>query len=283
MASPKKRLKKVQEEVDKLQKQFSKPSKKSQKNLDQATWTIISAGLTLLALYVGILIVPGLTVAGILTGNMNIAIGMAALYGALIYVAGESGRTFSFPFALITVAIGVAGWSFLPEQVATTLSPERLLGVDIPPLNGVSFLILSLAVAAIYWAVTIRISGKAKKPEKVADRVAKKFAKTADIYLGIASVIALAALYVAYVGLANVGQLLGQVGDLLALEPFLSSNLFAVIAGYFSFGGELPIIGSVPFLQNLGADGWLFIAGGVFLVAVAAYYSTSGPTSRLFR
>lgn len=283
MAKAKKRLENIRDEVEDLQEQFSQANSTQKKSLGKGTWTMISAALTLIGLYVGILIVPTLSVSDLITGHQNLALGILLLYGALIYVSGESGRTFSFPFALITVAVGVALWSFMPSAVTTALSPERILGVELPPINGVTFLIMSVAVAALYWAVTIRVTGRAKKPEKIADRVVKKFAKVVDTYASILAVIGLGGIYLGYVALSNGGQLIGQVGDILALEPFLSSDVFTIAVGYLSFGGELPVVGEVPFLQSLGPTGWLFLAGGGLLLAVAAYYSASGPTSRLFR
>lgn len=255
----------------------------SASNFDKGVSKILSGAISLAALAAVLALIPGVTIVGYLTSNMELAILILAVYFGLIYISSASARGFSLPFAIITFAIVAALWRFVPDSISSVLDPEMLLGTQLPEVNALQLFIFAIVFSGIYWAINVRISGSAKKPEKVFDRVVKRFSSVIDIYTTMAGFLVLGAFYILFTVFQNGAQVMGEIGTVLAAQPWIPSNLFAVVSGYLALGGELPIIGQIPILSELSANQFAFITLIVVAIAVMAYSSSSGPTARLLR
>jgi hypothetical protein len=251
-------------------------------NIDEGIKAIISGLVTLGGVILAVSVLPGLTVAGLLTTNFQFTLLLVGFFMFLTYFTQQTGQL-SFTFALASIALLLLINHFLlPSWISDLFQWEQWLGISLPAFDAVDFTVLAFVVITLYWIVMTRLTGKAKKPETIADRVGKNYVNLFETYGSLARIVAITLAGVWFVLLAQAAGLLGQFGDILAQAPFVSSNLFVGIVGFDALGGTIPIIGELPIVGDIGPTGWFVLVIVVLGLAAASEYDTSGPLSRVF-
>lgn len=251
-------------------------------NIDEGLSAIISGVVTLAAVVLAVTILPGLTIIGLLTTNLQVTLLLVGTFMFLAYFTEQTGQL-SFPFVLSMIAILLLINHFiLPPSISGIFAWEQWLGIELGTYNAADFAVLSTIVILLYWVVTIRLSGRAKKAETIADRVGKKSVKLVETYVTLGRIAAVTVVGFAYVVLAQSGDLFAQFGDIIGQAPFVFSNIVAGIAGFDALGGDVPIIGDIPILSNLSPTAWAFFIIILLVFAASAKYESSGPLSRVF-
>lgn len=231
--------------------------------------TTIASGLaTLFVVTLALsLAVSGPIFAGIF-GSIETGVAWAALIAAVAFVGYYTDQV-SFGFVLTGSAILLLLTDIAPTWMSRPFGfiSQALFGVQFAKsIDPLSFAVLAFTSVVLFYALTIRLFGRAKKPSKVANRTRKQLESLVGEYISIGRVIGVFFLGIAFMVLQEGGEVATVATQFLGEAPLVASNLFAGVLGYFGFGGGIP-------------KGLRWIPG---LTAVAEFFSNLGPVSYLF-
>lgn len=215
-------------------------------------------------------------------GLSNVQAGAFALVLVVAgWVVASSGRELSFGFAFVTMAAGLAIYAVLPASVQqVTPIPDLLTALGMDGTLG-AFDALKLAATALfatigYWIVTLRAGSGPQRPETVWTGIfgtgegerKGKATQLVETYLTGFRVGVTFVLFGVITLFSEMGDAAGILMSFLGEAPVVVSNLVAIVLGWVTMVGELPVIGAVDL--GLSPWGWLLIVGSVLVVAVGA-------------
>jgi hypothetical protein len=206
-----------------------------------------------------------------------------AIVSGLVMFSRQAGEV-TVGFVIVTTGvIAVIVEYLLPGAIIRPFQAPAAVIVDVlgfdpfATINALDLLILSIAFVAVMRGLVIRLSGRRKFLDKVADLVLKDFARYWRNYVTVGRLLAVFAVGLVAVFLGQAAEFAGTAGDLMAQAPFFVSNVVVGAAGYLSLGGELPVIGSIPLLGSLTASEFAILFVAILFVAAAVARDGSGP------
>lgn len=125
-----------------------------------------------------------------------------------------------------------------------------------------------LATAGFIWYDASR---NASSSDELIDELTDRTTEPVLNAVGVVSAIIITLVTVLFTGGASVASLLGFIADIFAESPLAISNLWAIVVGYFSLGGSVPLLDAlVPDrIREMGAMGWLGLTISLYGVAIA--------------
>lgn len=187
---------------------------------------------------------------------------------------------FNVSFVILTLGILFMLTDFLvPPIFLEPFTPAievfaQITGVDVRIVDGFQWLVVGAVITAIALGARYRITGQRKFILPIVNAVSADFARFVDIYITSFRIAILLGLTAGIIVLQQTGILLGDLGGLAAQSPYFVSNLFTLLIGYLSLGGDLPIVGDFPVLGELTPVA--FIVLGLLAIGVAAASASEG-------
>jgi hypothetical protein len=200
--------------------------------------------------------------------------GWLILLVATVYIVWQNDKQASFPFVLSAVALWLIITEFLlPASVVSLLPPvDKWLGIDLAQLDALQVVVYAIISIVTYWAITERLRGEyVKKPQTIANRIRKRSERLADIWAQIGREAAFIGFGIVLVIVAQMGVLLGLIGERFAEVPGFAAAIATSLLGFVSLGGGVPILSDIPFLNELGAVGYAVLALVIIGLAAAVY------------
>lgn len=221
---------------------------------------------------------------GVAFGTINtfvspLAAGLAfAAFIGLAYALGENDDEVSITFGLSAIALAVVLAEFvLPEWFVAPIA-EWLLGWGpagwFAGWSALEFAVLTVAVIAAWWFVDIRfISRSGVKAGTVAKRFRARTEKLLEEWFTVTRVSVMLGFGIGIIILQQLGMLTGDIGSIAAEVPYLAVNIVTILLGYLALGGEVPFFDGIPFLESIGAVGWVILTGAALVIAVGVDYA----------
>lgn len=215
----------------------------------------------------------GVPVVGGIFGDLNTA---AILFGAVVasyYVTATSGEV-SFAFTVTSVAVLLLLAEFvLPGWVVSAVPPFwEWVGFQAGAIDPVRFAVTAVIAVLASWAFSIRVWGRAKKPDTIAKRMNTRAQRLVDTYLTIGRVVAAFGIAVVGLFLAQGGELAGELGAWMGAEPGFSAAIINAIVGILALGGPVPILEQLPLFGDIAWGGYAVVVFVVIVVAAAVKY-----------
>lgn len=216
---------------------------------------------------------------------LGFQVGLGQLAWLLIFfiIAGVMTRRstdFNVGFTILTLGVIFTLTDYVvPQVLLDPFTPfvelfVGITGIDIRLVNGFEWLVLAFVITAVALGARYRLTGQRKFIMPIVNAVAADLARFIDIYITSFRIMILLGLTAVVIVLQQAGFLLGDLGGLASQSPYFVSNLFTLLIGYLSLGGDLPVIGSIPLLGNLTP--MAFIVLGIMAIGVAAASAVSG-------
>jgi hypothetical protein len=243
---------------------------------------VIVAGIVSLAAVLALLFLFGVTLA--LSQVVWLVFGFIIL-GFLVR------RTTDLQIGFILIGFGLLltiNEYFVPDIVSEALNPVYqiwvyITGIELAKIEPLRLTILIALFVTVMIYIRLRLSGEKKFADTTADKTFAELNRYARRYITIGRLFVFFLFSIALLFMNQLAELLGELGGVLADAPVVSSNVFAILSGYFALGGDAPVIGTVPLLGDLTAIELLVLLVGVLFLAAAVKYSSSGPLSRALR
>ena len=199
------------------------------------------------------------------------AVAFAGTIGLAYALAGNNDEL-SISWALSAIAIGgLLIAYFAPEFAVDAISSRTITW----PPDPWKLAVLVAATIAVWWVIDIRlISRSGVKPDTVAKRFRSRAEGLAESWFTIFAVAFGATLTIGVLLLNTfVGPVIGELADLFTMAPYAVADVATILLGYLALGGDVPILNGIPFLSEVGATGWVFLAGAILLLAVGVDFS----------
>lgn len=193
---------------------------------------------------------------------------------------------FNVGFTILTIGVVFTLTDFImPEFLLDPFTPivvffADITGLDVRLIDGFEWLVLGTFFTAVALGAKYRLTGGRKFIMPIVNRVAADFARFIDVYVTSARILVLLMVTAVIIMMQQAGFLLGDLGNLAAQSPFVVSNLFTLLVGYLSLGGELPFIGSIPLLGGLTPIAFIVLGILAIIVAAASSQEGTGPISQ---
>jgi hypothetical protein len=232
--------------------------------------------VTFIQLLQGVAIFGSVTYLGVSLGGRALA---AVLILALLALAVFVDRGWNpdlrkaVPVAVSLVVVVSVIAAFLPDAATAPFTAILAdLGVPVVPDAGDDLLrpVPLAAFATVFIVAWYAISRKLQKPSRKPETVAKRTRTDIQNLLKSYTIITRVVLSI---GLALIAFMVAQVGVLgveLAEFGFADPTVFAhgltILTSFLALGGEVPVLGTLPFMDDVGAIGILAI--GTFLLFI---------------
>jgi len=209
----------------------------------------------------------GPLVAGVF-GGLDQAIFWGVLLAAVAYI-GYFSDDMSIAFALTFVAVLLLLSTILPGWLTEPFGfiSEGLFGTPDLGLDPVRFAVLAVAAVIVYWAVTIRLFGRGKRPGAVASQARQNAESLSRQYAKIARVTAGFLVAFVFIFSGAGGEFLGEVFGFVSGAPVVSGYAATLLGGFGTFVAGLPVLGSLTAIQ------FGFAALAVFALVVGMKYT----------
>lgn len=220
--------------------------------------------------------------------SLNAILALLAATAGLSYVSTKSGEiTVGFTLVSVALVLLLADW-IVPAWLVDPFTPfvnalEALWGVDLAAFDPLSAFIITVTGVGLAIGLSLRLSGRAKKPSTIANRVLAQYARYVETYITIGRLALLFLASLVIVALQQLAELSGSLGDAAANAPLVVSNLATGLAGFLSLGGSLPVIATLPIIGDLTAGEFGFFVVVVLVIAAAVRWEGSGSLERFLR
>lgn len=181
------------------------------------------------------------------------------------YYADGISVGFAFTFVAALFLVGAIAPAWLVEPFA--FIPEALFGTTSLGIDPVTFAVLAVATVLLYWAISIRLWGRGKKPAAVTNQMRKNAQSLVRQYAKIAATVAGFFAATLFIVGGQGGNFLGEVFMFMSNAPVVSTYATTLVAGFGTFVEGWPVLG------GLTATQFGLIAVALFLLGVAMKYT----------
>lgn len=225
--------------------------------------------LIVVAVFAGLGGIVGAIVPSLSAAQAAVVVGAFVLILSSLSTAADG---FSVPFWLSAIAVLSLGslitpdWLIAPFAAVVGLvvggTTDQLAGFAVVPF-AVGLLLVMIAVLAV------RNAQKYSRTETIAKNTVGDIQGIIEEYVTIGRLVVTSLLSLLVFVLAQGGDVLGVLGDQIAQAPLIAANALTVLLGYLTLGGTLPQLGTLPAVSEITPLGWVIVAGGLFVAALA--------------
>lgn len=230
--------------------------------------------------WVGAVLIAVTLALGWISLRISPLVGALAFIGlaGLSYAMAEHDDSISLTFALSAVAIGVLIAEFVAPGWLVEPIAEFLLGWGpaewFAGWDPVTFAVLTGVTIVGWWIIDIRlISRSGVKAETVAKRLSTRIQNLVEEWLSVGRVAVMLLIGIGLLVLNQLGMLSGEFVSIVGEVPQLAANVFTILLGYLALGGDVPWLNGIPFLEEVGATGFVIVAAIVLVIAVGVEYA----------
>ncbi len=197
-----------------------------------------------------------------------------SVIAVVAYGIADDDDEVSISFAFTLAIVGVFVLKMVVPQSLTGMLPVM------PYLQGIDaqqFAVLGLAIVGIYWVIDERFISPGKRtptPETVAENFSDRVQNLVKQWLSIARVMFILGIMIGVLLLNTfIAPIIGELGTLAAESPYIVADVVTLGLGYLALGGDVPLFNDIPFLSEIGSQGFLLLGLLALGLAVGVDYS----------